>query len=308
MIVEKINIIIDKQIFQECNLSDDGDNINGPSIIKVPDFIKNPLGKYYCYFADHGGKYIRMAYSNQITGPYKLYKNGVLHLDNIPGFNHLASPDVHIEEKKLCMYYHCPYKNGKTSQSTFCSYSNDGLTFISDNINIIHPYFRKFNYKNNLYGLAMKTVDCNTISYQMKEEGCLSVTVIMKQINNTWKEVCEILPWSRHTCILTINNKNYIFFSSVNDIPEHIKMGELLIDEKNNTYNIINIKSIIKPELFYENHNEPLNKSKYGSSSDFVRQLRDPYVIKDNEEFYILYTVCGEKGIAIGKLNLQFLS
>ena len=26
-------------------------NINGPSLIKVPDWVKNPLGNYYLYFA-----------------------------------------------------------------------------------------------------------------------------------------------------------------------------------------------------------------------------------------------------------------
>jgi hypothetical protein len=30
---------------------DDGKNINGPSLINVPDWVKAPLGKYYLYFA-----------------------------------------------------------------------------------------------------------------------------------------------------------------------------------------------------------------------------------------------------------------
>jgi hypothetical protein len=32
-----------------------GSNIQGPSLIRVPDWIDNPLGKYYLYFADHRG-------------------------------------------------------------------------------------------------------------------------------------------------------------------------------------------------------------------------------------------------------------
>ena len=27
-----------------------GDNVNGPTLIEVPGWIKNPLGKYYLYF------------------------------------------------------------------------------------------------------------------------------------------------------------------------------------------------------------------------------------------------------------------
>ena len=30
-------------------------NINGPSLIKVPHWMENPLGKYYLYFAHHKG-------------------------------------------------------------------------------------------------------------------------------------------------------------------------------------------------------------------------------------------------------------
>ena len=32
-----------------------GGNIQGPSLIKVPTWVDNPLGKYYLYFADHRG-------------------------------------------------------------------------------------------------------------------------------------------------------------------------------------------------------------------------------------------------------------
>ncbi len=46
-----------------------GTNINGPSLIRVPDWIEQPLGKYYFYFADHQGKFIRLAYADDIEGP-----------------------------------------------------------------------------------------------------------------------------------------------------------------------------------------------------------------------------------------------
>ena len=40
-----------------------GHNIQGPSLIRAPSWIKNPLGRYYLYFADHKGSYIRLALS-----------------------------------------------------------------------------------------------------------------------------------------------------------------------------------------------------------------------------------------------------
>lgn len=30
-----------------------GDNISGPSLIRVPDWLERPLGAYYLYFAHH---------------------------------------------------------------------------------------------------------------------------------------------------------------------------------------------------------------------------------------------------------------
>ena len=41
-----------------------GINIQGPSLIRVPDWLPNPLGRYYLYFADHKGSYIRLAYAD----------------------------------------------------------------------------------------------------------------------------------------------------------------------------------------------------------------------------------------------------
>ncbi len=45
-----------------------GDNVNGPSLIRVPDWLPNPLGKYSLYFAHHRGDYIRLAYADELGG------------------------------------------------------------------------------------------------------------------------------------------------------------------------------------------------------------------------------------------------
>jgi hypothetical protein len=39
-----------------------GNKINEPSVIRVPSWIENPLGRYYLYFAHHKGRFIRLAY------------------------------------------------------------------------------------------------------------------------------------------------------------------------------------------------------------------------------------------------------
>jgi len=56
-------------------------NINGPSMILVPDWVENPLGKYYLYFSHHKGGFIRMAYGDMPEGPWTVYEAGVLSLE-----------------------------------------------------------------------------------------------------------------------------------------------------------------------------------------------------------------------------------
>lgn len=50
-------------------------NINGPSLMRVPDWVEAPLGRYYLYFAHHKGKHIRMAFADTLTGPWTYYED-----------------------------------------------------------------------------------------------------------------------------------------------------------------------------------------------------------------------------------------
>src|SRR5712664_903616 len=88
-----------------------GENINGPSLIVVPSWVERPLGRYYLYFSHHAGKFIRLAYADRISGPWKIFEPGTLRLDQAPNcFDHVASPDVHVENdrRQILMYFHCP--------------------------------------------------------------------------------------------------------------------------------------------------------------------------------------------------------
>jgi hypothetical protein len=59
-----------------------GSNVNGPSLIRVPDWVTNPLGRYYLYFAHHQGKYIRLVYADELRGPWFIHTPGVLALED----------------------------------------------------------------------------------------------------------------------------------------------------------------------------------------------------------------------------------
>jgi hypothetical protein len=138
-----------------------GDNINGPSLIRVPSWIKHPLGKYYLYFAHHGGKYIRLAYAAELQGPWHIYGPGTLRLEQAPRcYDHIASPDVHVDEgrRELRMYFHCPAGAAGsvdiTEQKTFVARSTDGLKFTADTLPLGPAYFRVFKYGGYYYSIV----------------------------------------------------------------------------------------------------------------------------------------------------------
>src|ERR1700747_3128565 len=120
-----------------------GWNIQGPSAIRVPDWIARRLGGYYLYFADHKGRYIRLAYADRLTGSWTIYPPGSLQLEKscflteppkatpeqvafhearfkAAGIQlshdvlseittpHIASPDVHVDPstRRIIMYFH----------------------------------------------------------------------------------------------------------------------------------------------------------------------------------------------------------
>src|SRR3954471_7844367 len=98
---------------------DDGQwsgNHNFPCLVRVPDWLPNPLGKYCLYFSAHHGSYIRLAYSDQVAGPWKIHEPGTLRLEQVEKINdaaqspqrHVASPDVHFDDatKDVRLYFH----------------------------------------------------------------------------------------------------------------------------------------------------------------------------------------------------------
>jgi len=165
--------------------TNESDNINGPSVIRVPDWIPteqraNPKANYYMYFAHHSGKYIRMAWAEHIDGPYELYEVGTgialgnrgvldlgsssIELDNGLSIlnNHIASPDVHVddENERIIMYFHAGdiALNGQAidNQYTFAAHSPYGLDFSNGIVPVMlgPSYFRVFKYDGNLYAFS----------------------------------------------------------------------------------------------------------------------------------------------------------
>src|SRR6266542_563822 len=143
-----------------------GENINGPSLIRVPEWEEQSLGTYYLYFGHHQGKYIRLAYADALEGPWRTYEPGVLDLAASFFVKHIASPDVHVddERRELRLYYHGPQpeqdrqpnlRYGYHGQATRVALSRDGLHFEARPEVLGAPYMRVFRWHGWHYGIGM---------------------------------------------------------------------------------------------------------------------------------------------------------
>jgi len=297
----------------------EGDNINGPSLIKVPDWLPNRLGNYYLYFAHHKGKYIRLAYADQLNGPWKIYTPGTLQIsdcrcndapfpktesirhDGVENagdeVTHIASPDVHIDntKKELVMYYHCPLEvNAKKGQFTLRATSSDGIHFKSDTTVLGESYFRVFTWKNYYYSIGRSGIIYRSANGKNAfEKGSDPFAKIQK-------------PHSiRHAAVKVVGDTVWVFYSRVGDTPEHILLTKIKLTDNWKAWEGINPVDIALPETDYEGSNLPLETSKAGLYYGKTRALRDPYLFEENGKWYLLYSAAGENSIAIGELKIK---
>ena len=282
-----------------------GDNINGPSVIRVPEWVRNPLGRYYMYFAHHRGKYIRMAYADNLSGPWTIYQSGVLHLEQAPFLkNHIASPDVLIDwkNKLIQMYFHGPVRAGKKVQRTCMATSKDGLLFHPDNKILGRSYFRVFQWDGHVYavsagGLLYRCEDeCGDWS-KRKKGLLLPVTVDDEYGRRTGVK-------TRHSAVMVADGLLYLFHSRKRDAPERILVSTVRLTGDWNQWTASEPIDVIRPREIYEGIQYPIKPSK-GGPGTHVHQIRDPYVFKEDGKYYLFYSVAGEMGIAMAEVSLN---
>ena len=299
----------------------EGDDINGPSLIKVPGWVPNKLGNYYLYFAHHKGKYIRLAYSNSLKGPWTIYKPGTLQLSETIGskspfpaqesvkhegaenesdeVQHIASPDVHIDDanKQIVLYFHTPQVfKGKKGQYSLRATSKDGIHFTADTIILGESYFRVFKWKDNYYALGRSS------SFWRSKDGKST----FEKGPNPFKKL-QNPSTLRHSALRVVGDSLYVFYSRVGDAPEHILLSKIKLTDDWNQWEASKIIDVAVPETNYEGADLSISKSKVGLFYGRTRELRDPALFVEGEKWYLLYSVAGENGIAIGELNIKKL-
>lgn len=284
-----------------------GDNIQGPSLIRVPDWVKGRLGKYYLYFAAHKGDSIRLAYSDNLEGPWKIHAGGTLQLSQslfpltLPDFAdsdnraddslkaHIASPDVHIDQasKQIILYYHGILS--KNNQQTRVATSSDGIHFAPRAPLLGPSYFRVIEHQGYHYALGMPGI------------------VFRSKDGFTNFEQGPTLFGSnqRHTALLKRGNELFIFWTRVGDVPERIYLSRVDIRGDWSQWRANEPEEILRPTYDWEGANAPLEPSVRGTGFGHLNQLRDPAIFEENGRTYLLYAVGGESGIALSELNFN---
>lgn len=268
----------------------DGENINGPSLIRVPDWLPDPLGRYYLYFAHHNGTHIRLAYADAPEGPWTVYKPGTLRLEQTACVKHVASPDVHVDQdrRQIRMYFHGPHPN--TPQVSFVATSSDGIRFTARREVLGRSYFRVFRYGDYHYAVAMNGHHGGVI--YRSQDGL-----------TPFETGPEILPNVRHTAVLVEGETLLLFHTIVGEAPERIYLSRVILDGDWKQWSVGSGEVVLEPETDYEGADLELEPSRFGPIYGRVRHLRDPCIYTEAGRTCLLYAVAGESGIAIAKLR-----
>lgn len=277
-----------------------GSNIAGPSLIRVPEWVEQPLGRYYLYFADHRGTYIRLAYADRVEGPWTTHEPGTLRLDqsHFPttcppcapetAYAHVASPDVHVDEagRRIVMYVH---GRDVGRQVTRAAVSRDGLRFEGRPEILGRPYFRAFRHDGFVYALAMPGV------FYRSRDGLSGFEEGPGLFN----------PDMRHSALLLRGDRLFVFYTERNAAPERILLSTIDIAGDWLTWRESAPTEVLRPERPWEGASLPVEPSRGGSIDVPVNQLRDPTIYEEDGRVYLLYAVAGERGIGLAELHIS---
>jgi hypothetical protein len=282
-----------------------GGNIQGPSLIKVPEWVENPLGQYYLYFADHRGEYIRMAYADAVTGPWTVHTPGTLTLEQsyfpttcppcslAPGqsaalYAHIASPDVHVREdlQQIVMYLH---GRGEGRQFTRHAVSSDGIHFEGREEDLGRPYFRVIKHDNAWFAMAMP-------GYLYRSQDGLT----------DFEEGPQLFSDDmRHSALMIRNNQLYVFYTQAGHAPERIFLSTIDMSGDWKQWTASEPVEILRPDMEWEGAGLPVEPSRRGHIDERVNQLRDPAIYQEDGKTFLLYSFAGESGLAIAELQFS---
>jgi hypothetical protein len=306
-----------------------GDNVNGPTIISVPSWIPHPLGRYYAYFAHHKGRFVRLAYADAVTGPWKIYEPGVVPVGETAFFRpqpdppdgpvdqfytHVASPEIYVDaaHKRLVLWTHGWWTDGQRwplgmaearawarqngyGQFTQSSESTDGLHFTLRPAITKVSYLRVFPFDTYLYGVAR-------LGQLLRSKDPLGTFEIGPNPFAGGPYADRV----RHVATLLRGRTLFVFFTGIGDAPERVMLSTIELTGDWQSWKASAPVELLRPEASYECPGLPNVPSAAGEIDGPARQLRDPAVFEERDgRTYLFYSICGEQGLAAAELTFR---
>ena len=310
---------ISEQTHERADLSDLGkaplSNINGPSVIRVPEWVTDRLGKYYLYFAHHKGPSIRLAYADQIMGPWVVHPKPVLTVEhrlfvtedldpnsrsdwvNGPDYlyAHIASPDVHVDQnaKQILMFFHGLLPDG--DQQTRLALSENGRSFSAAPPLLGPSYLRAFRWRGGWYSTHLWG-DVGRFESLSTAPKIFPHRTLPPQI--TGAPSAKI----RHGHICQVGEHIHFVFSRVGDTPECILHCPIAMSHDPRDWRFGPITKLLNPDEPWEGFGKDPVKSAEGSARGWIPELRDPCLFYDEERLWLLYSGGGERGIGVAEM------
>lgn len=306
----------------------DGESINGPSLIRVPDWVTNPLGRYYLYFSHHAGTTIRLAYADRLEGPWKIHPGGVFSLDQQTAIaGHVASPQLIVDEstRQMYLFYHGNNVRKKElqvdgdaegGQLTGVAVSSDGLRFDSLNRVVGPAYLQVFQHAGRWFALNHSGVLRESAKLGEPFEPIKTIigpeiigAVDPARLGEPGAMPAENRPTKgpfrysmRHVGVDVTEDRLVVYFSCVGHRPERILCTVVDLAGAPEGWRARGAYEVIRPERKWEGADRPLAYSRGGISTERVRELRDPVVFRENGKAWLIYSFAGEHGLALATL------
>lgn len=307
-----------------------GANIEGPSLIRVPPWLPDPLGRYYLYFADHKGDYIRLAYAEDLAGPWTVHPPGALQLaeSGLP----TTSPPTPAEAQAEAPAG-SPALIGRAPPGTpgIPSPLEDATLphLASPDVHVDAAGRRIVLYYHGLvgYGVQRSRVAVSADGVRFAPVGGDLAPPYLRVFDYDGWKYAIAMPGlmlrsrdgftafeqgprlfdrdQRHAAVLRRGNVLHVFWTRVGDAPERIYASTVELAGDWMGWSASEPQEVIRPERPWEGAQLPLAPSYRSAIAVPVNQLRDPAIYVEDERTYLLYAVQGEAGIGIAELMVE---
>jgi len=308
-------------------------NINGPSVLRMPDWAAGKQAALHMYFGHHKGRSIRLAYADRLQGPWAMYPDPIMPLadslfepqDPVPDpslgapdwvdalggdylYAHVASPDVHVDDaqRRIIMYYHGLLRDG--DQQTRLSTSADGLAFTPQAPLLGPPYFRATWLGDVMYlsmweGRLARATSWNgpfDLAPFIHDGDHLPPHVSGRDARHPGRSGGRQI---RHGHIFAHDGRLHMTFSRIGDGPERLLHCEVVPADDWADWRFGPVSDLLRPAAGWEGGDLPMRPSIMGTAMERLHELRDPALFTDDGQVYMAYCGGAESGLGIARID-----